>query len=128
MNKDEKLLYQDESFLIRGAIIEVYKHLGAGFLESVYQEGLERELALQGIPFESQPQLQIQYKGDPLAHTFQPDFVCFGKIIVELKSVKALLPEHEAQLINYLRASGMRLGFLVNFSNVPQAKIKRFVR
>ena len=123
MTPDGPILYRDESFAVRGAIYEVYSQIGAGFLEEVYQEAMERELALRQIPFEAQPTLKIPYKGAYLQHTYRPDLVCYGKIIVELKAVKSLLPEHEAQLINYLRASGIRLGLLVNFSHVPKAQI-----
>jgi len=93
-------LYKDESYLIRGACFEVYKEKGNGFLESVYQECLEKELARQDIPFEAQVPLNLFYKGDPLKQGYMPDFICFGKIIVEIKAVKKLADEHRAQLIN----------------------------
>ncbi len=123
-----ELLFEKETFAVRGAIYEVYKSLGAGFLEGVYQEALELELAKQGIPFESQVEITIAYKGTPLRQTYRADMVCFGKMILELKAVKQLLPEHEAQLQNYLRATGMRLGLLVNFNHHPGVEIKRIAR
>jgi len=101
--------------------------MGCGFLESVYQECLERELASRGISFQAQVDLRLSYKGQPLLHTYKPDFVCYGEIIVEIKAVKGIAPEHEAQLLNYLKATGMKLGLLVNFGSYPKATIKRFV-
>ena len=124
---DKDLIYEEESYAIRGAIYEVYKTLGIGFLEAVYQEALELELATRGIPFEAQPEITIVYKGTTLRQKYRADIVCFNKIIVELKAVKQVLPEHAAQLQNYLRATGMRLGLLVNFSHHPGVEIKRIV-
>ena len=121
------LLYEEESFAIRGAVFEVYAELGAGFAEPVYQEALEAELALRGIPFESQKQLRIRYKGKELAQTYRVDLLCYGKIVLELKSVRTILPEHEAQLVNYLKAGPFRLGFLINFSHFPKVDIRRYV-
>ena len=121
------LLYEEESFAIRGAVFEVYAELGAGFAEPVYQEALEAELALRGIPFESQKQLRIRYKGKELAQTYRVDLLCYGKIVLELKSVRTILPEHESQLVNYLKAGPFRLGFLINFSHYPKVDIRRYV-
>ena len=120
------LIYEDKAFAIRGAIFEVYKTIGTGFLEAVYQECLEMELAKRNIPFKAQSEIVISYKGTPLKQTYKADIVCYDKIILELKAVKALLPEHAAQIQNYLRATGMRLGLLVNFSHSPGVEIKRF--
>ena len=119
------LLLEEESYLIRGAIFEVYKTLGAGFLESVYQEALEVELGAMNVPYKSQPEVTISYKGRSLNKTYRADIVCYDSIILELKAVKQLLPEHMAQLQNYLRATKMRLGFLVNFGNSTGVEIKR---
>jgi GxxExxY protein len=119
------LLYKSEVFDIQGAVFEVYRNLGAGFLENVYQEALEIELESRNIPFVSQSELKIRYKDEILKQSYRADIVCFDKIILELKAVKALLPEHEAQLQNYLRATGMRLGLLVNFGHMPKVEIKR---
>jgi GxxExxY protein len=121
------LTYADESYQIQGAIFEVYRTLGSGFLESVYQEALELELKARGIPFESQKELRISYKGQIMKQTYRADIVCYDKIILELKAVKALLPEHAAQLHNYLRATESKLGFLINFNAVPKIDIKRIV-
>ena len=119
------LLLEEESYLIRGAIFEVYKTLGAGFLEPVYQEALEVELGAMNVPYKSQPEITISYKGRSLNKTYRADIVCYDSIILELKAVKQLLPEHMAQLQNYLRATKMRLGFLVNFGNSTGVEIKR---
>ena len=120
------LIYEEEAFAIRGAIFEVYKTIGTGFLEAVNQECLEMELAKRNIPFKAQSEIIISYKGKPLKQTYKADIVCYDKIILELKAVKALLPEHAAQIQNYLRATGMRLGLLVNFCHSPGVEIKRF--
>ena len=122
-----KLIYEQESYQIRGAIFNVYKELGSGFLESVYQECLEIELEKQKIPFESQKKLNIEYSGKFIKSTYIPDFICFNKIIIEIKAVETLLPIHKAQLINYLRICKMKLGFLVNFTHVPKVKIERII-
>ena len=97
-------------------------------LEAVYQECLEREFKLKGIPFERQKPLALTYKGAPLEQAYKPDFICYGAIIVELKAVKDLLPEHRAQIFNYLKATRFRVGLLVNFSSHPKATIERIVR
>lgn len=120
------MIYKEEGYAIRGAVFEVYTQLGSGFAEEVYQEALETELADRKIPFEAQPRLQIRYKGRLLKKIYVPDLVCFGKIIVELKAVKHLLPEHAAQLINYLKATSFQLGFLVNFGTYPRADIRAY--
>ncbi|MFO0065638.1 MAG: GxxExxY protein [Pirellulaceae bacterium] len=121
----EKILFKDESYAIQGAIFDVYREMGCGFLESVYQECLEKEFRLQNIPFVSQAELKLTYKGEPLLQTYKPDFICFNQIIVELKAVKAIAPEHQAQVINYLKATGMKIGLLVNFGDYPKATIIR---
>ena len=126
MNESE-LIYADEAYAIQGAIFEVYKSVGLGFLESVYQECLEMELGKRGIPFKSQSEIQIRYKGQLLKQMYRADVVCYDKIILELKAAKHLLPEHHAQLHNYLRATGMKLGLLVNFGHYPGVEIKRIV-
>ena len=123
----EKVLYKQESYDIQGAIFEVYRELGSGFLEAVYQECLEKEFKARGIPFLAQQPLSLAYKGEILIQTYQPDFICHDKIIVELKAVKALAAEHRAQAINYLKATGLRLALLVNFGHYPQAEIERLV-
>jgi len=120
-----KLIYKKESYKIRGAAFEVYKEMGSGFVEPVYQECMEKELARSEVPFKSQVGLVLSYKGEKLEHTYKPDLICFNKIVVELKAVSELLPEHEAQLMNYLSATNMKLGFLVNFGSHPSVQIER---
>ena len=122
-----KIIFADETYLIRAAVFEVYKELGSGFLEAVYQECLQRELTMRGIPFSAQPELSITYKGEILHQKYRPDFICYGSIILELKTVKELLPEHRAQLINYLKVTQKPLGLLINFNSHPQVKIERYV-
>ncbi len=125
--KDKNLLFGEECYAIQGAVFEVYREMGCGFLESVYQECLEREFRRKDISFVAQQSLELFYKGDRLAQVYKPDFVCYGKIIVELKAVKAIGREHEAQVFNYLKASGFRLGLLVNFGHYPKATVKRII-
>lgn len=122
------IIYKEESYVIMGACFEVYKEKGNGFVEPVYQECLELELGLRGIPFEPQVQLSLNYKNIPLKQSYKPDFLCFGKIIVEVKAVKTILDEHRAQVHNYLKATGFRLGLLVNFGHYPQIEYERIVR
>ncbi len=123
-----KLLFEEESYNIQGAIFEVYKELGNGFLEAVYQEALEIEFTKRNIPFKSQNKIEINYKGVILKQTYIPDFICYDKIIIEIKAVQTLLKEHEAQLHNYLKATNMKVGFLVNFNHYPQVDIRRIVK
>lgn len=123
----EKILYRDESFTIQGAIFSVYRSMGAGFLEAVYQECLEIELLQRGIPFLSQYDIELKYKGQPLQQCYKADFVCFEKIILEVKAVSEISEIHRAQLMNYLKATGFRLGLLVNFCAFPRAEIERIV-
>jgi GxxExxY protein len=125
---DGKLVFKDESYAIQGAIFEVYREMGCGFVESVYQECLEKELSARGIPFEAQKELRLHYKAEALRQAFKPDLICYGKIIVELKAVRELASEHTAQALNYLKATGMTLGLLVNFGSRPKVVIERLVR
>ena len=121
------LLYPEESYRINGAIYEVHKELGPGLLEKVYQQALEKELKLQGIPYEREKDFTIMYKGEKLDQKYIADFVCYGKIVVELKAVDEILPVHKAQVINYLAITGYKLGMLVNF-NAQKIKVERIVR
>ncbi len=121
------IIYKLESFEIIGACFEVYKEKGCGFLEPVYQECLEMELADRNIPFVAKPLLSLTYKGRPLKNKYQPDFICYDKIIVELKAATGLADEHRAQVHNYLRATQMRLGLLVNFGHYPKVEYERIV-
>tara|TARA_B110000037_G_C16939016_1_gene431921 strand:+ start:330 stop:638 length:309 start_codon:yes stop_codon:yes gene_type:complete len=100
--------------------------MGCGFLESVFQECLEKEFQARNIPFKSQNQTPIYYKGEKLKQKFIPDFICYDKIIVEIKAVKQTAPEHEAQVLNYLKATNFKLGILANFGSYPKATVKRF--
>ena len=110
-----------------GACFEVYKAMGSGFVEPVYQECLEIEMGIQAIPFRSQVELQLMYKGQQLVQTFVPDFFCFEKIIVEIKAVSELADAHRAQVHNYLKATGFRLALLVNFGHFPLVEYERIV-
>jgi GxxExxY protein len=121
------IIHRLESYEIMGACFEVYKEKGSGFLESVYQECLEIEIAGRTIPFKAQPELALTYKGRPLKCKFKPDFICYDKIVVELKAVTALTDEHRAQVQNYLRATGLKLGLLVNFGHYPKLEYERIV-
>lgn len=121
------MLYKDECYAIQGAIFDVYREMGCGFLEAVYQECLEKELSKRNISFIAQQTLSLTYCGEPLQQSYKTDLVCFDKIIIELKAVKATTPQHEAQILNYLKATSMRLGLLVNFGAYPKATVKRFV-
>ena len=119
------LIYKDETFKIIGACFEVYKNKGCGFLEPVYQECLEIELGLQGVLFVPQKSLTLEYKGHSLKQTYEPDFICYDKIIMEIKAVSQLADEHRAQVINYLQATGFKLGLLVNFGHYPKLEWER---
>jgi GxxExxY protein len=123
----EKILYKEEGYAIQGAIFEVNRVMGTGFLEAVYQECLQREFQLRGIPYQAQVELSLAYKGESLVQTYRADFICYDKILVELKAVSEIKNEHRAQVMNYLKASGLRLGFLVNFSHFPKAAVERIV-
>jgi GxxExxY protein len=119
------LVYPDESYRIMGAAFEVYKELGPGFLEAVYREALLIELRSREIPYQSPKPLKILYKGRPLEKFYEADVVCFGIIILELKAVSSLENAHEAQLHNYLKATGFKLGILLNFGHYPLLEHKR---
>ncbi len=119
-----KLLHKDEVYAIVGAAMEVYNALGAGFLEPVYQEALDIELTERGIPFEAQKELRISYKERQLEKTY---VVIFDKVIVEIKSLNGLTPREEAQLLNYLKATGLEVGILVNFGAHDKLEWKRMV-
>jgi GxxExxY protein len=120
-------LYQEEGYDFMAAVFDVYNEMGHGFLEEVYHESLELELTQRGIPYVSKPKLALFYKGQLLKKQYEADLIVIGEIVVELKAVKALLAEHEAQLINYLRATGKRVGYLINFGSFPKLEWKRFV-
>ncbi len=121
------MLYEDLTYNILGACFEVYKTMGCGFLEAVYQECLEIEFTDCDIPFECQKELDLDYKGTRLKQRYVPDFVCYDKIIVELKAVNVIADEHQAQILNYLHATGIQLGLLVNFGHYPKLEYKRII-
>ncbi len=122
-----KLILEEETHRILGACFEVYKEKGCGFVEPVYQECLELEMASQGMEFLAQKEIGLSYKGRPLRQVYRADLVCFGKVLVELKAVSALTDEHRAQVMNYLRATGLKVGLLINFSHYPGVEHERFV-
>jgi GxxExxY protein len=115
-----------QTYAIIGAALEVHKHLGHGFLESVYQEALSIELALRTIPFEREAEIPISYKGELLPSRYRADFVRFSNVIVEVKALKTLTSIEEAQVLNYLKATGYRRASLINFG-APSLQTKRFV-
>ena len=121
------IYYREESYKIQGAVFEVYREMGCGFLESVYQECLERELYNRGIPFIAQQTLQIQYKGQALKQNYKPDLICYNRIIIEIKALSNINNQHRAQLMNYLKATKTKLGLLVNFGCYPKATVERIV-
>ncbi len=114
------------TYRIIGAAMEVHKELGSGFLEAVYQKALEKEFINQGIPYNSQPIVKIHYKGQVLNKTYQPDFTCFDEIIVEIKAMDKLSGNEHAQIINYLKASKIGIGLLINFGS-PSLQHKRLI-
>jgi len=116
-----------QTHAIIGACMEVHKELGCGFLEPVYQEAFERELTLRGLPFEREVYLPVHYKGERLGCKYKVDFVCYGCVIVELKALTKLTTVEHAQIINYLKISGIERGLLVNFGT-PRLEFKRFIR
>jgi len=123
-----ELLYKEEVFKIVGAAMEVYNDLGSGFLEAVYQEALEIEFLRQSIPSESQKLLSIKYKDQRLQKSYVADFLVYGKIIVELKALDRLSGTEEAQVLNYLKATGQRVGVLLNFGNAQKLEWKRYIK
>ena len=128
MNKlGDALVHGDETYQIISACFEVYKDKGCGFIEQVYQECLEIELELCGVPFVAQIPLKLTYKGWLLKQTYKPDLICFDKVIVELKAVSKIVDEHRAQILNYLNATGIRVGLLINFGHYPKLEHERMI-
>ena len=123
----DNLIYPDESYEIIGACMEVHKNLGYGFLEPVYQEALKIEFQNNDISFEREKQLNIKYKGRNLNKCYYSDFVCYDKIVIEIKALSSLNTDHMAQLLNYLKATGYKLGILVNFGE-KSLNYKRVVK
>lgn len=123
-----ELLLKDEVYAIVGAAIEVHRELGPGFLEAVYQEALEIELAERGIPYQAQKPLRITYKDKTLAKEYAADLVGYGQVIVEIKALDRLSGREEAQILNYLMATGLRVGLLINFGSHGRLEWRRFVK
>ena len=119
---------KDESYAVMGACFEVYREKGCGFIEPVYQECLDIEFRLQSIPFLATPKLPLTYKNQTLKKIFRPDFICYGLIVVEIKALSALNDQHRAQVHNYLKATGLQLGLLINFGTTPKIEYERIVR
>lgn len=120
-------MLKQEGYDLMGAAFEVYNELGYGMAEEIYQQSLEIELGLRSIPFLSKAVVDVAYKGRILITKYQPDLLVFGEIVVELKAVKAIASEHEAQLFNYLRISKKHVGYLINFGSANELEWKRFV-
>lgn len=115
---NERVLRPDhdpKTYAIIGAALEVHKQLGCGFLEAVYQEAMAQELAEREIPFERERELPVEYKGTRLNVVYRADFICYGAVIVELKALPRLTGTEEAQVLNYLKATGFETGILINF-------------
>lgn len=121
-----EILFKEMTYNIIGACYEVHNNLGCGFLEAVYQEALAIELAERDIPFEKEKSLEISYKGVPLKKKYTADFICYSSIVVELKALTALTSQHESQVINYLKATGVKIGFLFNFGETS-LKYRRLI-
>jgi GxxExxY protein len=121
-----ELILKEKTYQILGSCFEVYKDKGCGFLESVYEECLELEFKRRNIPFNRQVKINLSYKGTNLRQTYIPDFICHETIIIEIKAVKTLSNEHRAQIINYLKATGLKLGLLINFGHYPKIEFERF--
>ena len=121
------LLYENESYAIRGAAMKVYEILGHGFVESVYQEALEIEFRRRNIPYKREVEIEVYYDGVLLEKKFSADFVCYDSIIVELKAVSELDEGNLLQLSNYLKATHLRLGLLINFGNMSGMEIERWI-
>jgi len=122
------LIFKEEAYAIIGACFQVYKDKGCGFLEPVYQECMEIELSHRLISARPKSSLLLTYRGITLKQTYEPDFICYDKIILELKAVEALTDQHRAQVLNYLNATGLELGLLVNFGHHPGLEWERIVR
>ena len=126
---DEKMniLFKQESYEIIGAAMEVHNELGSGFMEAVYQEALALEFTKRNIPFKQERRIEISYKNQILSKHYIADFICYNKIIIETKALSELIGNHESQVINYLKATDLKLGLLINFGS-ESLEYKRLVR
>ena len=122
-----ELLFKDEVYAIIGAAMEVHSMLGPGFLEAVYHEALEIEASLRGLPFASHKRLTIRYKDREFERAYEADMVFFEQITVELKALDHLTSHEDAQILNYLKATGLRVGVLINFGSHGRLEWKRLV-
>ncbi|MGO8752355.1 MAG: GxxExxY protein [Thermoguttaceae bacterium] len=120
-------MFEEEGYKLMGAAFEVYNQLGYGMAEEVYQQSLEIELVLCGIPFQSKKELTVFYKDRALETRYKPDLFAFGGIVVELKAVAELISEHEAQVFNYMRIARQPVGYLINFGHKGELQWKRFI-
>lgn len=120
-------IYKQECYEVMGACFEVYKEMGAGFVEPIYHECLAREMTDRNVPFVHHAGLALTYKGAPLKLTYEADFVTYSKIVLEVKAVKRLEDSHRAQLLNYLKATGFELGLLVNYGRLGGLEWERLV-
>ena len=121
------MIYKDECYAIQGAIYTVHNEMGSGFLEAVYQECLRLEFMDRDIPFQEKVGLKLKFKYHQLSQNYIPDFICYNKIIIEIKAATELLNIHRAQSLNYLKATGNKLCLPVNFHEHPKVKIERIV-
>lgn len=121
------LLHREECYQIQGVVFDVYREMGCGFLEAVYQECMGKVLYRRGIPFAEHQELRLFYKGEMLRQAYIPDFICYESIIIEIKALSGTTGVHKAQVLNYLKATGMHLGLLVNFGCYPKATVERIV-
>lgn len=128
MKSEGELLYREEVYAIVGAAIEVHRELGPGFLEVVYHEAMEIVLTAHNIPFKSYEKLRIRFKEILLKKEYEADFVCYDKIIVEIKALDGVTGKEEAQLLHYLKTTGFRVGLLINFGSVGTLNWKRYIR
>ena len=122
-----ELIFKEEVYRVVGAALEVYNELGSGFLESVYQEAIELELASANIPFQSQVPLRIKYKDQVLKKQFIADLICFGAVLVELRAIDQITKREEAQILNYLRATGLRVAVVINIGDPGRLDWKRLI-
>mgnify|MGYP001008784413 CR=1 FL=1 len=126
-NYTKMIIYKEESYKILGACFTVHSELGCGFLENVYQEALAKELAVRKIPFKKEAELDILYKNEYLSKKYYADFICYDKIILDIKACENISDNHIAQVVNYLSATNFKLGIIINFGS-KSLTYKRIVK